>query len=228
MKWGVKNESNAFKAFYASEIGHHEDFKTEKAGLFVAKQKTYLAASPDGIIMCKCHGKSTIEIKCPYKIKDKKIAESVGECDFLTLVNGEVSIKKTHKYYTQIISQMAMTNTKQSYFVVWTLKDLFVQKITFDHDHWQRVATNLEVFFKTYICPALLLTKPVTFCGICDKVLLEENEISPHEQQEFNSIQCELCICWFHAICGQVDIDTMEEDTKWLCPNCITSISMTS
>ena len=226
MKWGVDNEKNAFKSFYASEIEKHTEFKTEKAGLFISKQRPYIAASPDGLLLCKCHGKSTIEIKCPYKIRYiKNIKNAVTECDFLTLVNGELSIKKSHKYYTQIQSQMAIASTMQSYFVVWTTNDMFVQKIDFDKEHWMKVSINLEVFFKTYICPALLEMKPVIFCGNCEKFCLEENEINPNEQNEMNSIQCDKCGCWFHGRCENIQICDIVQINEWLCSNCLMSMS---
>ena len=38
----------------------------------------YIAASPDGIATCKCHGKILIEIKCPDNIKYCRRYKSVS------------------------------------------------------------------------------------------------------------------------------------------------------
>ena len=65
MKWRQDNEENAFKSFYAEEVSRHQVFKAEKCCTFLGKIKLYIAASPDGIVTCKCHGKGLIEIKCP-------------------------------------------------------------------------------------------------------------------------------------------------------------------
>ena len=173
LKWGMDNESNALKEFYAKEAIKHTDYKIENCGLYVLKSKPYIAASPDGILRCKCHGQTTIEIKCPFKIRHKTVAEGAHECDFLTMENSIIMLKKTHKYYTQIQSQMEITKTKQAFFVVWTMKDVLIQQITVDKEHIKKVFNNLDIFFKTYVCPALLGLKPATFCAKCDKVLLE-------------------------------------------------------
>ena len=77
------------------------DFKAEKCGMFLLKFYSYVAASPDGIVTCKCHGKSIIEIKCPYSIRDKFINQNIiSNCDFLCLKNNEIVLSETHKYFT--------------------------------------------------------------------------------------------------------------------------------
>ena len=126
IRWGTDHEAIALKSFYAQEVGNHQEFKTEKSGLFISRQQPFIAASPDGFMSCKCHGRLPLEIKCPFKIKDKTVKEGVEECNFLTLTSeGTVTINKNHKYYTQIISQMAVTNSKQAVFIVWTSKEGF-------------------------------------------------------------------------------------------------------
>lgn len=99
-QWGINNEVNAFSQFYSDQFSHHENLKLEKCGLYIHKTKCYIAASPDGIVTCICHGKSTVEIKCPFKIKDVTISEGAHECNFLQTVEGKVSLLKSHKYYT--------------------------------------------------------------------------------------------------------------------------------
>ena len=149
MKWGQDNEENAFKCFYAEEVSKHQTFKAEKCGTFLGKIKSYIAASLDGIVTCKCHGKGLIEIKCPYSIREKKISESVRESDFLiTNYNGRVTLYRNHKYYTQVISQMAIAETVFCYFVVWTPKETFMEKIIFNRNHWEKVLINLDIFIK--------------------------------------------------------------------------------
>ena len=125
---------------------------------------------------CICHGKGVVEIICPHKIWDKTIKDNFKDLDFLTLnTEGNISINKKHRYYTQINSQIVLGKSDQGYFVVWTTKDIFVEKIDRDLIHWSKVSINLEVFFKSYVVKALLGIQPLTFCGKCSKVLVEEN-----------------------------------------------------
>ena len=117
---------------------------------------SYIAASRGGIANCKCHGKILIGIKCPYNIKNKTTAEGIKECQFLVENDRLFCLSKTHKHYTQIKSQMGVTGTSYCYFFVWTRKDLFVEKIRLNEKLWQIVKTNLEIVYKSFVCPALL------------------------------------------------------------------------
>ena len=200
-KWGIDHEQSAIKKFYAEHVSKHTDLKIEKSGLFIFYERPYIACSPDGFIVCKCHGRVCLEVKCPFKIFNKTIKEGANECDFFTIKNDQISLNKNHKYYTQINSQIAITNCKSAYFIVWTLKDLYIEVVKFDQELWDKVKTNLDIFFKTYVSPALLLLKPITFCGNCDKLILEEPEINANEFNECSSIECEICCAWFHCSC---------------------------
>ena len=42
------------------------------------------------------------------------------------------------------------------YFVVWTMKDLFVEKITLNEKLWQNVKKKIRISFKSLVCPAFL------------------------------------------------------------------------
>ena len=104
---------------------NHTDYKIARCGLFVDKNKPYIAASPDGMFSCKCHEGYVIEIKCPFKHRDQFIKERINDCDFLEILDGKIHLKKFHKYYTQ----MAVTGTRFLYFIVWTLKDMYFEII---------------------------------------------------------------------------------------------------
>ena len=112
MKWGQDNEENAFKSFYAEGESKHQTFNAKNCDTLLGKIKSYISASPDGIVTWKCHGKGLIEIKCQYSIRKKKILEFVRGCVFLIINdNGRVTLSQNHKYYTQVISQIAITET---------------------------------------------------------------------------------------------------------------------
>ena len=100
--------------------------KQKKCGLFLSKFYSFIAASTDQTVTCNCHGESLMEIKCPYSFQDKFNSEYVNDCDFLWAKNWSVHLIETQKNYTQVISQMAVTDIKECYFVVWKTKDVFV------------------------------------------------------------------------------------------------------
>ena len=71
----------------------------------------YIGASPDGIMYCKCHGKSTLEVNCPNNIHNSFIKEDINKYSFLSTDNREVTINKGHKYYIQVISQIQLSQS---------------------------------------------------------------------------------------------------------------------
>ena len=74
--------------------------KIQTCGIFLYNNPSFIAASLDGIATCKCHGKTLIEIKSPYNIKNKTIAGGIKVCQFLEENDGLFSLSKTHQYYT--------------------------------------------------------------------------------------------------------------------------------
>ena len=118
IKWGKLIEGVALKGFLITEATKHRNFKVNKCGLFLDHKKPYIGASLDAIASCKCHGFCIVEIKFPFNIRDKLITENVSECSFLELNEmGNIQLKKSHKYYTQVISKIALTKVQLCYFV---------------------------------------------------------------------------------------------------------------
>ena len=82
--------------------------------------------------------------------------------------------------------------------------------------------TNLDVFFKIYVCPALLHLKPLTFCVKCDKVLLEDNEIDVSRKNDLSSIHWDICCAWFHYKCENIKSSGINDtNIEWICSNCL-------
>ena len=97
-----------------------------------------------------------------------------------------------------------------------------MQNIEFNKNHWEAVSANLEIFFKSYVAERVLRLNPIEFCGSCEKVLFEENEIAENEL-DLRSICCDQCNCWYHLKCQGLD-DVV--DGEWLCLLCLTNISV--
>ena len=77
-----------------------------------------------------------------------------------------------------------LSDSLRGFFVIWINKDIFIETIERDKVHWNKVYTNLEVFFQQYVAKVLLAIKPLAFCASCEKVLLEENKITKDEARE--------------------------------------------
>ena len=74
--------------------------------------------------------------------------------------------------------------------------------------------------------PGTIKFPSITFCAKCDKALLEETEISTHEQSDLNSIQCDICGVWFHYK-YEIISSSFDTDLDWICSACLLSLPET-
>ena len=109
---------------------------------------------------------------------------------------------------------------------MWTPKETFMEKIIFDRNHWDKALINLDNFYKTFVCPALLNFRPIIFCAKCDKALLEETEFAFHEKSDLNSIQCDICGTWFHYK-YEIMPSSFDTELDWICSACLLSLPET-
>ena len=112
VQWGKIHEDSARSAFFQKTVKAHKNGKLHTSGLITSKSFPYIRASPDNIFTCDCCPESptTVEYKCPYKIKDKSVSAAWEETDFLEKQGDRVALKRNHKYYTQVTGQMAVKN----------------------------------------------------------------------------------------------------------------------
>ncbi|XP_061190767.1 uncharacterized protein LOC133198798 isoform X1 [Saccostrea echinata] len=122
-------------------------FKVKTCGLFIDSENNYLAASPDGII-----GENAIvEIKCPYKGRDRKIAADKFFPFLLEDDDGVLHLKQNHNYYMQVQGQLNVCKKEKCFFVVYTFVDIFVEEINVDRVYFCGcMLPKLELFYKKH------------------------------------------------------------------------------
>ena len=92
IKWGIEHEKDGVKCFMSDIASQHdgslEGFRT--CGLYTKGDYPYLAGSLDELFTCKCCTPATLEIKCPYSVRNDNIMEKeiYEEVDFLEDNNG--------------------------------------------------------------------------------------------------------------------------------------------
>jgi len=150
VKWGKLHEDEAIKTFMAEEATKHDGGlnNVRKCGLLVKSDEPFLGASPDGLFSCKCCGTAVLEAKCPYNIKDQNIKENYEKVDFLEMCDGSLRLKRSHKYYSQLTTEIALKGCSHGFIIVWTKVDYFIEKIPFDQNRWKRLHDAATFFFK--------------------------------------------------------------------------------
>ncbi len=117
--------------------------KVSESGLFVSPCYPFLGASPDGLIGTE----GIVEVKCPYNGRNSQISPS-KLFPFLKQEDEKLELKRNHRYFYQIMGQLAISRRQYCLFVVYTHCDLFVQKIIYESTFFdQEMLPKLKDFY---------------------------------------------------------------------------------
>ena len=157
--WGRNNENNA-RVKYGEQLG--VGWSVQDCGLFVSIINGFLAATPDGLVCNDGKIEGCLEIKCPFSARDKSIHEACSVSQFFCKTDnkGTITLKQSHNYFYQIQGQLAVLNLKWCDFVVWTTKDLHIERVHFDEVFWNRQCLpKLTKFYYNIMLPELIYSR---------------------------------------------------------------------
>ncbi|XP_070561234.1 uncharacterized protein [Ptychodera flava] len=153
-----RNMEPVAKQNYTSILSqNHRNVTSRECGIFIDRNRPYLAATPDLLVSCECCGQGHVEIKCPRSIAH--IAPGAGSPDYLVTENEKVTLKHNHSYYAQIQGQMGVTGHKWCDFFVYTSHGYHLERIEFDQSYWINMLERLDYFFFKYIAVELITGK---------------------------------------------------------------------
>ena len=144
IRWGVVHEDDAVKQYVAVT-----ENVFSPCGIFICKERSWLGATPDGLVHdTKEDSHGILEIKCPYSIRDEKPDACFTRLHF---TDNKGMLKKNHKYYYQIQTQLHTSGYTWCDFVIWTPAGLHIERIdrddTFFNNH---VLTKLDHFYANH------------------------------------------------------------------------------
>ena len=237
--WGCEHESKARSEYLAKMSVTHTNFQIKEVGFFIDTKHPYIGASPDGIASCDCCGEVIIEIKCPFCKRDSVKDNSV---DCLVKIDEKLHLNKNHQYYYQVQCQLLVTGREYCDFIVWTKKDLFVERISVDNTVCKEISDKSQLFFRRVILPELIgkfYSRPLqeqsctftanrapNFPQDTDNVNLTENKNvicicrKEYDEEKDDVIGCDDENCpfkWLHFKCAGI---RKIPNGKWLCKNC--------
>lgn len=138
-------------------------FQVNQCGLHISHLHPFLAATPDSKIICKCHGVSIVEVKCPYTHRFDTIEESIEKdksfCLQKILQNNQehLQLKTTHPYFYQIQLQLLVCDSNRCLFGVYTTKDFVCIPVLRNESFiTQYMVPKCQVFIREIILPELL------------------------------------------------------------------------
>ena len=156
--WGRDHESQA-REEYAQTL--EEGWSVEETGIHIstAKGEGYLGASPDGLVCYAGEVRGCIEVKCPFSARDQMVSEACSMQQFFCMKdeNNKVTLKVRHNYYYQVQGQLAILNLDWCDFIVWTNKDLHVERVKVDHGFWQQQCLpKLRSYYYNIMLPEII------------------------------------------------------------------------
>lgn len=156
IQWGIQNEPNAREQYLKCQEKEHSELWCSASGLCVNPKHPHLGATPDGVVNCKCCGKGILEIKCPFKHKNKH-PHDVTDCMYcLQPDKGEMHLKHNHEYYYQVQGQIAVCEANYCDFVCWTPEGIHIERILPDPVLFGEVIKPaLDNFFVKILLPLL-------------------------------------------------------------------------
>jgi hypothetical protein len=150
MKHGLAMEPHA-KRKLRELLSCHKKIAYTETGLVIKQDEPFLAASPDMLISCLCHGKAVCEIKCPYSIRDETPTST--NLAYLTTRNNRTTVNTSHKYFSQMQTQMAILNVQSCYFFVYTAHGYHLETVTFCEERWKELQRSSQKMWYEYIPP---------------------------------------------------------------------------
>jgi len=159
-QWGSKMEDKASEAFMKWARLQDPDAILHSFGILKYAETPWLAASPDGILEWTKHGKKQydlVEFKCPtktftlghpYDSHENNIpayykAQMLGVWGY---ING----------HGGIMIHDEMQTLKDTWFVVWQPKTLWITQLEFTNDEWLVQFEKLRVWYFEKWLPALV------------------------------------------------------------------------
>lgn len=241
MKHGIALEEPAKRAYEKQMKKDHVNVNVKASGLVVCTKNPFLAASPDLVVSCDCHGDRLVEIKCPASVKSA--APSVDNVPYLMLdTEGSVVLKDHHTYYGQIQGQLAITGHQQCDLFVYTEHGNVTVPVYFNSKFWKEMLDNIIWFYRNVVAPEFLklhsvvplkrvsdedigghvvskkvCTLPASseyVCGKCTEIVEEVPETFEDE-----SVGCDKCPQWYHLKCVNL-VSAPNQADDWVCPDC--------
>lgn len=123
----------------------------------VHPEQPWLCGSPDGLVIA---GETThlVEIKCPFTLRDSMLIEyekGISHAPFLQYVDGKLTLKSSHAYYTQLMVMLYVLNLSDALFFVYSKKQSITVEVKRNDKFLAEYIPKLECFYFTHLLKAL-------------------------------------------------------------------------
>ena len=235
--YGIKAEVKAKKIYQEIMKKMHANFKIKGTGLHLC-DISYVGASPDLLVSCDCCGAGLCEIKSPYSSR-----HGVPSTDlrYLAKRDGQMHLKESSAYYTQIVGQMGVCHRQYCDLFVYTERGHHMERIRMDASLWAAMVDKFRQFWFNYIAaelisPTYLMRENDDHAAYYQKPVLPSRETQqsykPKKSDHMplqnlcgkcrdnvvdDDSQCCCCTVHYHRLCTT---RTYQDDSDWFCGKC--------
>lgn len=170
---GLNEEKMTIKEYVDRKAEDNDKVEVYATGLLISRQQKFLAASPDGKVICENGDTGLIEVKNLLHKKPINLHEGVKQVKNFCLEHigntKQLRLKRNHGYYYQVQGQLNIANLPWVDFVVRTKNpyQLHVERIVVDQNFWQQtMVSKLESFYHQAVLPELASPRFNTVSGI--------------------------------------------------------------
>ncbi|KAK3086590.1 hypothetical protein FSP39_020732 [Pinctada imbricata] len=150
--YGKAMENVARSQYSKKYCESHIKSQVSHVGLCISPKQPFIAASPDGLVRCQCCGEGLLEIKCTFTHQHKYTKQIASEENYNVLLeNGQVKLKRNCSWYCQIQTQLFATGKSWCDFVLFTHKDIAIDRIYFNEEFFDRCLNKATAFFLKFL-----------------------------------------------------------------------------
>lgn len=164
-----------------------------------------------------------MEIKCPYSAKDALVHEiPERQRSYLVVDGNDAKLLRNHHYFKQVMMQMFVCKRSYCDFVVWTQKDVFIERVMLDQELCNKIVDKCALYFERVLLPEHCFRYWTT---AAEEAVVEQSAGSQDDkycycqQPEYGDmIRCDGKHCtrqWFHFQC--VNLKRAPKSRKWYC-----------
>ena len=152
LDYGKVTEKIAIKAYQDK----YPNIQVKQTGVWSHSEFPWMGGSPDGLIYDRSiEEEGLLEVKCPLKGQICNFQEVATQNGFYMNkgINGKYSLNKSHKYYYQIQGCMNIINREFCDFVIYTSKDIYVERIVRDKEFFKTMKGKLREYYYRFELP---------------------------------------------------------------------------
>ncbi len=157
-KHGISMEPHAKKVYVRLMQQRHKKFTGTECGLMIHPCHQYLAATPDLVSHCKCHGYGVVEIKCPLVCIDK-----VPSSDNYGHLSEYGKLKQNSFHMFQVQGQMACSGYGHADYFVYTTHGHHLERIRFNKNMWEEMVKKFQYLWFSYVIPHFMKKNKFAF-----------------------------------------------------------------